>query len=122
MVFGEVVLAFAIGLILAMIFAYGFGRTGPWGGFLWFFLVVFLTAWAVGVWVEPVGPVLWGAAWVPILFGALFVALLVAAIPPAPPRTGGVAPAETPETAAAVGLFFWLLLVVLIIAIVFAYL
>ncbi|MFO7893117.1 MAG: hypothetical protein R6U63_05250 [Longimicrobiales bacterium] len=121
MVFGEIILAFAIGLLLALIFAYGLGRTGPWGGFVWFFLVVFLTAWAVGLWVEPVGPALWGAAWVPILFGALFVALLVAAIPPRPARPADVAEPDAVGTAAAVGLFFWLLVVILLIAIIFAY-
>ena len=121
MIFGEVILAFAIGLLLALIFSYGLGRTGPWGGFLWFFLVIFLTAWAIGLWAEPIGPVLWGAAWVPILFGALFVALLVAAMPPSTVRPAAVPEGETPETAAAVGLFFWLMVLVLLIAIIFAY-
>ena len=121
MVFGEIVLAFVIGLLLALIFAYGFGRTGPWGGFLWFFLVLFLTAWAVGLWAEPIGPVVWDVAWVPIFFGALFVALLVAAIPPTPGRPSAVSEPETAETVTAVGLFFWLMLLVLGVAILFAY-
>ena len=121
MVFGEIVLAFVIGLLLALIFAYGFGRTGPWGGFLWLFLVLFLTAWAVGLWAEPIGPVVWDVAWVPIFFGALFVALLVAAIPPAPGRPTAVAEPETVETVTAVGVFFWLMLLVLGVAILFAY-
>jgi hypothetical protein len=119
--FGEIVLAFIFGLLLALLFSYGFGRPGPWGGFLWFFLVVFLAAWAVGLWVEPVGPVLWGAAWVPIFFGALFVALLVAAMPPLPGRPAEVAEPEAPATAAALGLFFWLMMAVVVLAIIFAY-
>ena len=121
MVFGEIILAFVIGLLLALVLAYGFGRTGPWGSFLWFFLVIFLAAWAVGLWVEPVGPVLWGAAWVPILFGALIVALLVAAIPPSETRPAEVAEPQTAATAAALGLFFWLMILVLILTIVIAY-
>lgn len=57
----------------------------------------------------------------PIFFGALFVALLVAAMPPTPGRPAQVAETEAPATVAALGLFLWLLVAVLIIAIVFAY-
>lgn len=122
--FGELLAALFIALVLVALFSFGFGRPGPWGGFLWFFLVVFLGAWAIGLWAEPVGPAAWGVAWVPILFGALLLALLIAAIPPT-----GTAPAAAPEpdvgTAAvvgALGVFFWALLVGLLLAILLAFL
>ena len=119
--FGEIVLAFLFGLILALLFSYGFGRPGPFGGFMWFFLVVFLAAWAIGVWAEPVGPVMWDIAWVPILFGALFVALLLAAVPPLPGRPVEATAPEAVGATAALGLFFWLMLGLLVISILFAY-
>lgn len=126
--FGEFIAALLIGLALALVFAYGFGRTGPWGGFVWFFLVVFLGAWAIGLWVEPVGPPLWGVAWVPILIGALLIALLIAAIPPAEPAprraaaTDPVADVETAAAASAIGLFFWVLLMALVLVILLSFL
>lgn len=121
----ELLLALIFGLIIAAAFAYGLGRPAPWGGFLWFFLVIFLVGWVVALWVEPVGPAVWGIAWLPVLFAGLLVALLIAALAaPAPRPSGAVAPAAeaaADETAAGVGLFFWLLLVVLFIAIALGY-
>lgn len=115
MVIAELLFALVIALVLVAIFTYGFGRAGPWGGFLWFFVLVFLGAWAIGAWVEPVGPVAWGVAWVPIFFGALLIGLLVAAIPPAEPRpVTGTDAEESAAAAGAVGALFWLLLLLLI--------
>lgn len=122
--FGVFLVALLIGLALALLFAYGLGRPGPWDGFLWVFLIVFLGAWAIGLWVEPVGPVVWGVAWVPIFFGALLLALLIAAVPPTT-HTGPPAPEAEPEraeTAAAVGLFFWVLLMGLFFVILLSFL
>ena len=119
--FAEFVLAAIIALAFVAIFSYGFRRPGPWGGFLWFFLLVFLGAWAVGVWAQPVGPTAWGVAWVPIFFGALLIALLVAAIPPAAPRTTTEGVEEAPGDVAAVGAFFWLLLILLIVAVALSF-
>ncbi len=121
----ELLFAFVIALILVSVISFGFGRPGPWGGFLWFFLLVFLGAWAIGVWV-PAGPLFWGVAWVPIFFGAILLALLIAAIPPsepAPPRTLEAGePVEPASSAgAAVGVFFWILLLLLVIAVAWGY-
>ena len=92
------------------------------GGFLWLFLVIFLGAWAVGLWAEPVGPVAWGVAWFPILFAALIIGLIIAAIPEPGARLTEPAPADEAEAAAAgVGLFFWLLIALLVVAIMFGY-
>ena len=121
MLVAEFLTALLFAVLFVAVFAIAFDRRGPWSGIGWFFLIVLLGAWAVGVWAEPVGPLLWGAAWVPILFGALFIALLVAAIPPTPTRPVEVTEPETAGAAAAVGLFFWLLLLLLLVAIVIAY-
>ena len=118
MLVAELLFALVIGLVVVAIFSYGLRRPGPWGGFLWFFLLVFLGAWAIGVWAEPVGPVAWGVAWVPILLAAVLIALVVAAMPPIEAR-----PVEPVETAAppSIGAFFWLLVFFLVVIVALAY-
>ena len=120
MLIAELLFALVMGLLIAAVFAYGLRRPGPWGGFLWLFLVVFLGAWAVGLWVEPVGPAVWGVAWFPIVFGALIIALIVAAIPEPGIRLRETPPPDEAEAAAAgVGLLFWLLIALLVVVIGF---
>lgn len=94
------------------VFGLAFRRTGPWPGFGWFFLIVLLGAWAVGVWAEPVGPVLYGVSWVPFFFGAFILALLVAAMSEPMPRQPAAEPA-TPGDVLALGLFFWMTILML---------
>ncbi|HEX4337267.1 MAG TPA: hypothetical protein VH062_15230 [Polyangiaceae bacterium] len=43
-------------------------------------LVLFLATWAGGIWLVPVGPKLWGVAWVGFVVAGLFVALLIGAL------------------------------------------
>jgi hypothetical protein len=74
-------------ILLTLIFTTLFRRKGPWSRGLVFFLVVFLAAWAGGVWLLPFGPTLFGVSWLPFLIGGLFVALiLAAALPPQMPE------------------------------------
>lgn len=118
MFFAELFTAALLAIILVMAFTFVLGRGGTWPGVGWFFVIVFLGAWAVGAWSTPVGPVFYGVSWLPFLFGALAFALILAAISDADrrprPTTGEVMEAE----ALAVGSFFWLLLLLLAIAIV----
>lgn len=44
------------------------------------FPIVFLSAWAAGVWFGPIGPLFEGMYWLPILLIAVFYALFLAAI------------------------------------------
>jgi hypothetical protein len=61
-----------------------FGRSGPWASIPVFFALIFLAAWAGGVWIAPMGPVLFGVYWVPfVVFGLIFALLLAAAMVPA---------------------------------------
>lgn len=115
---------------LIMLPLYILGRIGPWSGWLWFALVLFLFTWAGGVWVGPYGPTVRGFSWLPFLcFGLIFAFLMAAAVPPRPPRTRREAieqaqakrEAET-MTAIALGFFFWILLAGLIVALVVHYL
>ncbi len=128
---GEFIIALLIALLLTLIFGVGLGGRGWGAGILVFFVVLFLATWAGGLWIGPYGPPLWGVSWLTFLLVGLFVVLLLAALAPRPPRTGGpgtrVAKRETeaPEgdtDVMAVGAFFWILMFGLIIAIIAAYL
>lgn len=112
--------ALVVAILLAAVFSLFLDRRGPWGGVVWFFLLIFLAAWAAGTWVTPVGPVWMGVSWVPFFIGALAVALLLAALSEPRPRTAA-AEARTDveaEEAQAVGFFFWLLILLLVVLIV----
>lgn len=121
MIVPELLTALFIGVLLVTFFAVILGRRGPWvrgeswGGVLWFFLVVFLAAWAVGTWADPVGPAFWGVAWVPFFFGALAFALLLAALSEPRPTT---VIGERPDADAAVGAFTWFLVALFLVIIV----
>jgi len=125
MFFVDLLFALAVALLLTAIFAAGFRNRGPWAAWWVFLLVVFLAAWAGGVWITPFGPLLFDTYWLPILVvGLIFALLLAAAVPARAPRTRAEAIAEAraeEEAAAAFSVFFWILLIGLAIAIVLAY-
>ncbi len=124
----ELATAFLVALVIALIFAYGFRRRGLWPGFLLFFLIVFLFTWAGGVWVTPFGPQYAGVHWLPFLIVALVIAFLIAAaIPPSytRPRTSeseDLRTARAREVSHFLGIFFWILVAVLLVALLVRYL
>jgi len=123
----EFATAFLVALAVSLIFAYGFRRRGLWPGFLLFFLIVFLFTWAGGVWVTPFGPEYAGVHWLPFLLVALIIAFLIAAaIPPSytRPRTSesrDLREARAREVSRFLGIFFWLLVGVLAVAVIVRY-
>ncbi|HTF02479.1 MAG TPA: hypothetical protein VK826_00575 [Bacteroidia bacterium] len=93
---------------------------------LLFFLVVFMAAWASQLWLRPVGPTALGVAWAPFTFVAFLIAILLVAASSAAGKTRPKTDPEnlTPEEAAplfAIGLFFWILLLVFLAAILLGY-
>lgn len=133
MIIADLVIAFAVALVLAFILVWVFGwrRPGAEGAAaaatIWFVLILLLTAtWAGGVWLRPVTDVTWAADWVGFVFvGIVFALLLLAIAPPAPrelsPREAEIQ-AETELTAAAgITVFLWVLLALLVIAIIANY-
>lgn len=112
--------AFFFVLILSSVFR----REAPWPLALFFvFFLIFI--WAGGVWLTPVGPVLWEGYWLPFFFVGLIFMLLVAALLPSRgprqvPPTEAEASAES-KTAAALGAFFWILFLVLFAALIVHY-
>lgn len=125
MLFIDLLFALVVALGLTLIFAGLFRNAGPWALWWMFLLLVFLAAWAGGVWITPIGPQLFGRYWLPFLLAGLFFALLLAAAAPiSPPRTEEgaqlVARAEG-ATSTGVSIFLWILLLGLIVAIFVAY-
>jgi hypothetical protein len=122
--------ALVIALVLTLILVplMGWRRPGyeaDWSTAVFVFLLLFLFAWAGGVWLTPFGPTLFNVYWLPFVVVALaYALLLLAAAPPRFPgkRSRGTVSnasveAEREEVAAtAFGLFFWVLAVALIIA------
>lgn len=130
MFFADLLFALALGLLLTVVFAGGFGRTRAWNDLLLFFLVIFLGGWAASVWVAT-GPVLYDVYWLPTLVTGLLIAMLfLALIPPyseaarRPMNRIEAAKAEIAERQAleAISLFFWLLLGGLLIIVILGYL
>lgn len=97
---------------------FSFFTKRPLRGFALFFLLIFLVTRSGSLWVSPYGPLAWGASWIPMLFiGFLFSFLILALLPAANTK----AEERQNEPIIAAGMFFWLLLIVLIISIAFGY-
>jgi hypothetical protein len=126
MFFVDAFVALLVAVILSAIFIRGFRRQGPWASYLIFFIVVFLAAWAGGVWVSPGGLEPWGPYWLPfLLVGLIFGLLLAASAPPRPPRSRAEVDKNTQESSSpepAYGVCFWFLLMVLGVVILAHYL
>ena len=134
-IFGGILAAILVAILISALFYYAFNARGPWGSFWTFFLVLLLIIWAANVWVRPIGPVFWGVAWIPLFFIGLLFALLLAAIPTYDSRDEEVLrrerPANEPEldrreeselaAATAVGWIFWTFIIILFIAIIIGY-
>jgi hypothetical protein len=129
MIFLDFLFVLIIALLLTGIFAAGFRRNRTLPALFTFFIVLFLSTWAAGAWIEPVGPVIWGIAWVPFFaIGLIFAFLLAALLPPAPPPRTVIEREEQVEEAGAAGffialnIFFWILIVGLLAALLVRYL
>jgi len=109
-------------LLIGSLFYFGFRRTGPWGSFWSFILILFLGMWLADIWVTPYGPEYWGIAWFDLLFVGLLFALILAAATPTryvPPKDREITDKELVEAqrsemaggAVALGIFFWIMLI-----------
>lgn len=125
----HILFAIVVAVVFTAILAAIFGREGyeegAWATALILFGILFLTSWAGGVWLTPIGPQLFGVPWLPFVLMGFVAALLLAAMSPGrPPRT----PREAREQADAqevvgttASAFAWILAVCLIFAITIHY-
>ncbi|MBD3419106.1 MAG: hypothetical protein GF398_03205 [Chitinivibrionales bacterium] len=122
----QLFIALLVALGLTAIFSF-FLRIRPGLDMLIFFIIVFLVSWVGGLWLIPFGPYVAGVRFFPFLFFALIIAVLVAAFPRPwyRPRTRGEAlrqsESQKQERKIVTGLF-WVLLVLLVLAIGVRYL
>lgn len=98
-------------------------------GLIFLFFVLLLAIWAAGVWIVPFGPAIGGVPWLPFfLVGLALLLIFLVLLPPSPRRHRTRAMHDTgmqdvPEKAAwaAFGVFFWIMAVFFILAIVVSY-
>jgi hypothetical protein len=126
MFISELLFAVAIAFILTIIFGVIFGHRREYPGLGFFFIILLLATWAGGLWITPLGPVLWDVSWLEFLVvGVIFALLLLAVLPPErKPRTKGEAVAQAEAESEAVivlNIFFWVMVVALIASIIIAY-
>jgi len=134
MILMDFVFVFIFALILSAILGRGFGwrhpanRDAAGPSMLFLFLILLFVMWAGGAWIPLWGPVWFGAPWLTLLLIGLAVALLILALaapaaetPPAQPEA-----IREKEDAVAVGavfgIFFWVLIAGLLIAVIGGYL
>ncbi len=138
----ELLIAVAVALLLAAVLVFPLRRRGPGPleGLLFFFLIIFLAAWAGGLWLTPIGPVAYGVPWVGFVVVGVILALILAAaatprrrLPkpgkPAVPRTEAEAEVEAtpPEVkageavAVTLGVLFYLALFAMLLTIILHY-
>jgi len=124
----EFIIILVITTVTFAVFTHGFRQSGPWPGWLWFFLTLFLGTWAIGRWTTPIGPALWGVFWVPYLVGSVFIALLLSAAGGTQSKESIGEPQEIERDAEAesrvvfgVTLFFWLMLLLALLTITASY-
>lgn len=122
MALGEIVAMVIVALVVGGMFYYGLKKRGPWGSFWTFLLVVFVGIWLAVVWVDPVGPVWYGAAWFDLFFVGIIFALLLAAATPSATKEqrmhqrSGSDDKEVRKTA--ISAFFWIMLFFILVAII----
>ncbi|WP_243374913.1 hypothetical protein [Geotalea sp. SG265] len=123
MFFAGIGLALIIAFILTLIVGRGF-KQFAYADLLGLFFVIFLATWAGGLWIQPVGPVMWGISFTVFIVVGVLVALLVAATLPTPrhrtahpPATGG--PIDRVHTESFLNVFVIIIILTLIAAIVY---
>jgi hypothetical protein len=117
----EIILTVLTAFFVGILFYYVFKSSGPWGTFWSFLVILILVGLASAAWITPVGPAIWGFAWLPTLLVILIAALLLAAATPTPHRRRRELnlekepePSEEETAAIAIGGFFWILLLILL--------
>ncbi len=115
-----------IALFFTAIFSYGFKNKGPWNNAWSFFLILFLAVWAGGIWITPFGPEWKNVAFAPLIVMGVFIATLLAATTPPEKRKvileeKANIPNAYEKSILVIGVFFWILIILLIGAILLNY-
>lgn len=110
--------------VIALLLAWAFSPRGKnsYAPVIVFFFILFLSGVAAQFWIVPFGPVFWGIAWIPVLVIILIIALLFSAPSPYERRKAPVESKEEASTSTvAIGLFVWVLFILLLVAVLTGY-
>jgi hypothetical protein len=128
MFFIHFIFALFFALLLSAIFSLGLRKKGPRENLFLFFIIIFLAAWAGGIWLDPFGPFLWGVPWLPFLFAGLIFSFILAAVSVPPPRESSVELVDEKSeeikrefAVRGVTIFIWFLVGALIFSIIVRY-
>jgi hypothetical protein len=120
----EIVAALVMALIITLFFSGVLKHKGPWGAIWLVFITIFLASWAGYLWINPFGPMVMGVSVMPIFAVGLIFAFILAAVTVPTQRTvkNLTIKEDVPsDTKIAIGIFFWIVLILLVIAIVTGY-
>lgn len=128
MILADLFLVIIFAAILSAILGWGFGWRHPTQGeaiaqsFLFLFIILLFTTWAGVVWLPPWGPVFLGTPWLNILLLGVLVSLLILGISAPPgPHSRREEDRDLAAVGATFGLFFWILIMSLLVAIIVSY-
>jgi len=132
MILLEILAALLVSLVLSALFALATWKRGKRQGLVWLFLIIFFATWAGGLWMRPFGPTLWGIHWLSFLLVGVLVALILAASQARPKPRGRDETIEMLESMrqrreveqvawVTLTIFFWVLMLALLSAILFRY-
>ena len=120
----EIVASLLMALIITVFFSGVLKHSGPWDAIWLVFITIFLASWAGYLWINPFGPMVMGVSIMPIFVVGLIFAFILAAV--TVPKRRVVKDLEIKEdipsdTKVAIGIFFWIVLILLVVAIVTGY-
>lgn len=64
-------------LFFTSVSLFAFRHRGPWGSYWSSLVIILLGLWAAQVWIEPMGPVYGGVAWLPLLLAGIYLSVLL---------------------------------------------
>ena len=126
----DILFALGVALLLAAVVRsinrrHGDPDAPAWPNLAFLVVVLFFITWAGGIWLRPLGPILWRVYWIPfVAVGVVAALLLVAATPRRHPRNRREAleaRAQERVLETAFGVFFWILVTVLLTAVTVRY-
>ena len=125
MLFVDLLFALAIALFFTVIFTVLGRRKKPWNRLIVFFLIIFFSAWAGGVWIAPAGDISLGIYWLSFFVTGLIFALVLETVAAFSPRSSQIdnkeMHKEEEELETALGTYFWILILAFIVLIIVGY-
>ncbi|MBI2722101.1 MAG: hypothetical protein HYX39_07995 [Bacteroidetes bacterium] len=122
--FYEIAASFIMALIITVFFSGVLKHKGPFNAIWLVFVTIFLASWAGYLWIKPFGTMVLGVSVGPIFVVGLIFAFILAAVT-APVSRKKVEDLTIKEEASAntlaIGIFFWIVLIILVVAIATGY-